>query len=179
MQPSRLEKWRRPFIGAAVAVPAPRPWGDQPLRGWRLRPVNDDVAYPNLMFHFLPLAIRYDGTAGAGGPWLPGPRRADVLRRPGLLRIVSTDPRVHPAIRFNYLSTAQDRREWVEAIQVARRILTQPAFEPYSTGELSPGPEVDDRRARSSPGSRAMPRPRSTRRARPGWASTPTPSRIR
>jgi choline dehydrogenase len=61
----------------------------------------------------------------------------------GSVKIVSTDPRVHPALRFNYLSTDQDRREWVEAIRVARGILTQPAFEPYSTGELSPGPTVE------------------------------------
>jgi choline dehydrogenase len=60
----------------------------------------------------------------------------------GSVKIVSTDPRVHPALRFNYLSTAQDRREWVEALQCSRRILTQPAFEPFNGGELSPGPTV-------------------------------------
>jgi choline dehydrogenase len=60
----------------------------------------------------------------------------------GWLRIRSRDPHEHPAIQFNYLSTEQDRREWVEAIRVARRILTQEAFAPYSTGELSPGPSV-------------------------------------
>src|SRR5207237_1483268 len=43
---------------------------------------------------------------------------------------------------FNYLSTAQDRREWVEAVRVGRTILNQPAFEPYNAGELSPGPAV-------------------------------------
>ena len=59
-----------------------------------------------------------------------------------VVRITSTDPHDHPAILFNYLSTDQDRREWVEAIHVARKILTQPAFEPYNGGELSPGPSV-------------------------------------
>jgi choline dehydrogenase len=58
------------------------------------------------------------------------------------VKIVSTDPRVHPALRFNYLSTEQDRREWVEAIHVARNILTQPAFDEFNAGELSPGPSV-------------------------------------
>ena len=58
------------------------------------------------------------------------------------MKIRSRDPRVHPALRFNYLSTDQDRREWVEAIQVARRILSQSAFAPFDGGELSPGPEV-------------------------------------
>jgi choline dehydrogenase len=61
----------------------------------------------------------------------------------GSVRIVSDDPRVHPALRFNYLSTEQDRREWVEAVRCARRILTQPAFDELSGGELSPGPSVD------------------------------------
>jgi len=50
---------------------------------------------------------------------------------------------VHPALRFNYLSTPTDQREWVEAIQIARKILTQPAFDDYNAGELSPGPQVE------------------------------------
>jgi choline dehydrogenase len=49
---------------------------------------------------------------------------------------------VRPALRFNYLSTDQDRREWIEAVHVARRILRQPAFDEFSGGEISPGPAV-------------------------------------
>jgi choline dehydrogenase len=44
---------------------------------------------------------------------------------------------------FNYLTTATDRKEWVEAIRVARNILNQPAFAPFNGGELSPGPSVE------------------------------------
>jgi choline dehydrogenase len=58
------------------------------------------------------------------------------------VKIVSPDPRVKPAIRFNYLSTPTDRKEWVEAVRCARSILTQPAFDAYNAGELSPGPSV-------------------------------------
>src|SRR6185369_6658667 len=61
----------------------------------------------------------------------------------GTLRITSTDPRVHPAIRFGYLSTDQDRREWVQAVRVARRILGQPALARYDGGETSPASGVD------------------------------------
>jgi choline dehydrogenase len=102
---------------------------------------HEDVAYPNLMFHFLPVAIRYDGTApqGHGYQVHVGPMYSDAR---GSVKIVSADSRTHPALRFNYLSTAQDRREWVEAIHCARKILTQPAFEPFNAGELSPGPAV-------------------------------------
>jgi choline dehydrogenase len=60
----------------------------------------------------------------------------------GSVRITSPDVRVKPALRFNYLSTPTDRREWVEAIRAARHILSQPAFAPYSGGEISPGPAV-------------------------------------
>ena len=60
----------------------------------------------------------------------------------GTLKITSTDPRRHPALRFNYLSTDQDRREWVEAVRVARDILGQPAMAPFNGGETSPGPSV-------------------------------------
>jgi choline dehydrogenase len=103
---------------------------------------NDEVAYPNLMFHFLPIAIRYDGTQPAGGHGYQvhiGPMYSNSR---GSVKITSTDPKAKPALRFNYLSTPEDRREWKEAIQIARKILNQPAFDPYNAGELSPGPGV-------------------------------------
>jgi choline dehydrogenase len=104
---------------------------------------NDDVDYPNLMFHFLPVAIRYDGsspTKGHGYQVHVGPMYSDVR---GTVRITSRDPKKHPALRFNYLSTPNDRREWIEAVHIARHILNQPAFAPYNDGELSPGPGVE------------------------------------
>ncbi len=61
----------------------------------------------------------------------------------GTVKIRSTNPREHPAIRFNYLSTETDRREWIEAIRTTRHILGQPAFAPYDGGEISPGPSVE------------------------------------
>jgi choline dehydrogenase len=106
---------------------------------------NDDVAYPNLMYHFLPIAVRYDGTLpeGGGGHGYQvhvGPMYSDAR---GTCKIVSDDPRRKPALRFNYLSTEQDKREWVEAIRVTRAILDAPAFAPFSGGEISPGKEVE------------------------------------
>jgi len=61
----------------------------------------------------------------------------------GTVAITDTDPLIHPSLRFNYLSTDQDGREWVEAIRLVRRILGQPAFEPFEGGELSPGSAVE------------------------------------
>ncbi len=104
---------------------------------------NEEVAYPNLMFHFLPIAIRYDGSKPAsehGYQVHIGPMYSDVR---GDLKIRSTDPFEHPAIRFNYLSTENDRREWIEMVRAARDILEQPAFAAFSGGEISPGSRVE------------------------------------
>jgi choline dehydrogenase len=61
----------------------------------------------------------------------------------GSVKITSIDPHVHPALRFNYLSTEQDRREWIECVRAARAILGQPAFDRFNGGELSPGASVE------------------------------------
>jgi choline dehydrogenase len=82
---------------------------------------NDEVAWPNLMFHFLPIAIRYDGSSPTGGHGYQvhiGPMYSDAM---GLGQDPLDRPREQPALRFNYLSTEQDRREWVEAIRVYPR----------------------------------------------------------
>jgi len=142
MQPSATQLWRRPFIGAQWMFLRSGPGASNHFEGGGFVRSNDDVTYPNLMFHFLPLAIRYDGSAGAKGHGYQvhvGPMYSDAR---GTLTLASRDPREHPALRFNYLSTAQDRREWVEAIRVARHILEQPALEEFDGGETSPGLSV-------------------------------------
>ncbi|TLW91836.1 choline dehydrogenase [Saccharomonospora piscinae] len=104
---------------------------------------NDVVDYPNLMFHFLPIAVRYDGTqidTPHGYQVHIGPMYSDVR---GDVKIRSRNPKDKPALRFNYLSTENDRKEWVEAVRVARDILKQPALDGYNGGEISPGPGVE------------------------------------
>jgi choline dehydrogenase len=136
-------KWQnRPWIGANWLFFRRGPGATNHFEGGGFARSNEEVDYPNLMFHFLPIAIRYDGSVPAGGHGYQvhiGPMYSDAR---GSVKITSTDPRVHPALRFNYVSTAQDRREWVEAVRVARNILNQPAFDSYNDGELSPGTSV-------------------------------------
>ncbi|HET8525029.1 MAG TPA: choline dehydrogenase [Actinomycetota bacterium] len=136
-------KWRyRPWIGFQWLFFRRGPGATNHFEGGGFARSNEDVAYPNLMFHFLPVAVRYDGSAPAGDHGYQvhvGPMYSDAR---GSVTIRSADPRVHPALRFNYLSTDQDRLEWVEAIHTARRILGQPAMAPFDGGELSPGANV-------------------------------------
>ena len=134
--------WRRPFIGAAWLFFRKGPGATNQFEAGGFTRSNKDVTYPNLMFHFLPLAIRYDGTGdtrGHGYQVHVGPMYSDSR---GWLKIKSADPFDKPAMQFNYLSTDQDRREWIEAVKVARTILTQPAMNDYNAGESSPGAAV-------------------------------------
>jgi choline dehydrogenase len=137
-------KWRwRPLVGAEWLFLRRGPGATNHFEAGGFVRGNDDVDYPNLMFHFLPIAVRYDGSAPASDHGYQvhiGPMYSDAR---GTVKITSTDPARKPALRFNYLSTEQDRREWVEAIRVARSILNQPAFAPFNGGELSPGPSVE------------------------------------
>ena len=142
MQPA-LADWRKPWIGFQWLFFRRGPGATNHFEGGGFVRSNEDVDYPNLMFHFLPLAIRYDGSGPKGGHGYQvhvGPMYSDAR---GSVKITSTDPSVHPALRFNYLSTDQDRREWVEAIRVARRILGQPALAEFDGGETSPGLAVE------------------------------------
>ncbi|HEY7761587.1 MAG TPA: choline dehydrogenase [Actinomycetota bacterium] len=138
-----MKMWRRPFIGAQWLFLRSGLGATNHFEAGGFVRSNDDVDYPNLMFHFLPIAIRYDGSAPAGDHGYQvhiGPMYSDAR---GSVKVMSPDPRAHPALRFNYLSTDQDRREWVEAIRVARSILNQPAFDPFNGGETSPGKSVE------------------------------------
>ncbi len=138
-----LAWWRRPIIGGEWLFGRRGLGASNHFEAGGFVRSNEEVAYPNLMFHFLPIAIRYDGTSPAGGHGYQvhvGPMNSDAR---GSVKLKSDDPRVHPALQFNYLSTDQDRWEWVEAVRVARRLLNQPAFDRYNGGELSPGHEVE------------------------------------
>ncbi|MEM8746187.1 MAG: choline dehydrogenase [Actinomycetota bacterium] len=147
-----LARWRAPWIGMQWLARR-GPAATNHFEAGAFVKSNPNESYPNLMFHFLPIAIRYDGSSPriAEGPHAGskvadgyqvhvGPMYSDAR---GTVKITSVDPTRHPAVRFNYLSTEQDRREWVEAVRTARHILSQPAFERYDDGELSPGPSVE------------------------------------
>ncbi|MGC6484827.1 MAG: choline dehydrogenase [Candidatus Puniceispirillales bacterium] len=97
------------------------------------------VAYPDIQFHFLPVAIRYDGTAPAEGHGFQlhvGPMRSASR---GWVRITSAAPEAAPEIRFNYMSEDQDWVEFRRCIRLSREILAQPAMDPYRGHEIQPG----------------------------------------
>jgi choline dehydrogenase len=134
--------WNAPWIGFQWLFFRSGPASTNHFEAGGFMRSNDEVAYPNLQFHFLPLAVRYDGSSPASGHGYQvhvGPMNSDAR---GSIRIKSADPHEYPSLRFNYLSTDTDRREWVEAVRCARHILNQPAMDEFNAGEISPGPSV-------------------------------------
>ena len=137
-----LKWYRQPIVGLEWLFKRTGPAATNHFEAGGFARSDPSVAYPNLMLHFLPLAVRYDGSAPSRGHAYQvhvGPMYSNSR---GSVRIASSDPNASPHIKFNYLSTEEDRREWLEAIQCVRKILQQPAFEPYNDGELSPGPSI-------------------------------------
>lgn len=97
------------------------------------------LQWPNLQYHFLPAAMRYDGRVafkGHGFQVHVGPNKAESR---GRVQIRSADPLAKPSILFNYLSTEQDRQDWLDCIRLTREIIHQPAMDLYRGDEIQPG----------------------------------------
>jgi len=142
MQPA-LRWWNKPKIGLEWLLARRGAAATNHFEAGGFVRSNDEVGYPNVQLHFLPLAIRYDGTsptAGHGYQVHAGPTLSDAS---GTVRIRSGDHRDPPSLKFNYLSTDQDRREWIETIRLTRKIMNQPALRDFNGGEISPGPKVE------------------------------------
>ena len=100
------------------------------------------VQHPDLQYHFLPMAVRYDGKSAAVGHGFQahvGPMRPTSR---GHVRVRSADPSAAPEILFNYLGTEQDRKEIRAAVRLTRELFAQKAFDRFRGVELSPGPAV-------------------------------------
>ncbi|MDQ2088309.1 choline dehydrogenase [Marimonas arenosa] len=97
------------------------------------------VEYPDIQFHFLPFAVRYDGRAAAEGHGFQahvGPMRSPSR---GTVTLRSPDPRAAPRIFFNYMSTDQDWQDFRRCLRLTREIFTKEAFQPFVKHEIQPG----------------------------------------
>ena len=100
------------------------------------------IDYPDIQFHFLPIAVRYDGKIAAEGHGFQahvGPMRSPSR---GAVSLRSSDPMADPLIRFNYMSDPQDWWEFRQCIRLTREIFAQEAFKPFVKHEIQPGAAV-------------------------------------
>ena len=101
------------------------------------------IKYPDIQYHFLPVAIRYDGKAPAeshGFQAHVGPMRSASR---GWVRLRSRDPAAPPVIQFNYMSTPEDWRDFRTCIRLTREIFRQEAFKPFAGREIAPGAAIE------------------------------------
>lgn len=103
---------------------------------------DDSFTWPNIQYHFLPIAINYNGS----NPIKVHSFQAHMgsMRSPsrGRVHLRTKNPHDHPSILFNYMSTEQDWREFRAGIRITRKIMQQPALAPYVGREISPGINV-------------------------------------
>ena len=101
------------------------------------------LEWPNIQYHFLPAAMRYDGNAAMKGHGYQVHAGVNKVSSRGNVRIKSSDPSAKPSIIFNYLQTEEDRQDWRDCIRLTREILSQPALDEFNGGEANPGLEVE------------------------------------
>ena len=100
------------------------------------------IDYPDIQYHFLPIAVRYDGRAVAEGHGFQahvGPMRS---KSRGAVTLRSADPKAAPVIRFNYMSHPDDWTEFRKCVRLTREIFAQEAFRPFVKHEIQPGQTV-------------------------------------
>ncbi len=104
---------------------------------------SESVAYPDIQFHFLPVAMTYDGSHRADGHGFQAHVGPMLSPSRGHVRIRSANPAAHPEIRFNYMSDPEDWRVFRAAIRAARNVFSQSAFDDLRGPELMPGADAD------------------------------------
>ena len=100
------------------------------------------LKWPNIQYHFLPAAMRYDGQAAVDGHGFQvhvGPNKPESR---GKVWIESNDPEAKPRIHFNYIGTEQDKQDWRDTIRLTREILQQSALDEYRGEEIQPGMNI-------------------------------------
>jgi choline dehydrogenase len=101
------------------------------------------VDYPDIQYHFIPAAVRYDGKAAAKGHGFQahvGPMRS---KSRGAVTLRSPDPRAKPVIKFNYMSHPDDWADFRHCVRLTREIFSQAAFDSFRGAEISPGSHVE------------------------------------
>ena len=101
------------------------------------------IEWPNIQYHFLPAAMRYDGKASMDGHGYQVHAGVNSPTSRGSIKINSPDPEAKPTILFNYLQSEQDRQDWRDCIRLTREILNQPALDDFRGEEANPGLEVN------------------------------------
>ena len=139
---SAIKPWRRAWIGARWLLRKDGLGATNHFETCGFIRSRAGVAYPDIQYHFLPMAVAYDGSTLAqehGFQAHVGPMRS---KSRGWVRLASADPLDKPRISFNYLSHADDWVEMRACVRLTRELFAQPAFDRYRGREIQPGAAV-------------------------------------
>ncbi|PWE28206.1 choline dehydrogenase [Pararhodobacter marinus] len=134
--------WGKAYVGAKWLLSKTGPGASNQFESCGFIRSAAGIDYPDIQYHFLPIAVRYDGQAVAEGHGFQthvGPMRS---KSRGTVRLRSTDPADNPVIRFNYMSHPDDWTEFRTAIRLTREIIAQPAMAKFVKHEIQPGAAV-------------------------------------
>jgi len=134
-----LQWWNQPQIGAQWMFLGSGLGASNQFEAGGFIRTRDEFEWPNIQYHFLPVAINYNGSNAVKEHGFQA--HVGSMRSPsrGRIQLTSRDPRKHPSILFNYMSSEQDWQAFRDAIRITREIMAQPALDAYRGRELSPG----------------------------------------
>ena len=134
-----LKWWNQPAIGAQWMFLGTGIGASNQFEAGGFIRSDESFGWPNIQYHFLPVAISYNGTNAIEAHGFQA--HVGSMRSPsrGRIRARSRNPHDAPSIQFNYMSTERDWREFRDAIRITREIMGQQALAPYRGRELSPG----------------------------------------
>ncbi|RJG12412.1 choline dehydrogenase [Pseudomonas cavernicola] len=136
-----LQWWNQPAIGAEWLFLGKGIGASNQFEAGGFIRTRDEFEWPNIQYHFLPVAINYNGSNAVKEHGFQA--HVGSMRSPsrGRVQVRSKDPREYPSILFNYMSSEQDWQEFRDGIRITREIMQQPALDPYRGKEISPGLE--------------------------------------
>jgi len=134
-----LQWWNQPQIGAEWMFLGTGLGASNQFEAGGFIRSRPEFEWPNIQYHFLPVAINYNGSNAVSEHGFQA--HVGSMRSPsrGRINLTSRDPRKHPSILFNYMSSEQDWQEFRDGIRLTREIMNQPALDPYRGREISPG----------------------------------------
>ncbi|CAM2186828.1 choline dehydrogenase [Burkholderia cenocepacia] len=134
-----LKWWNQPKIGLEWMLNGTGLGASNHFEAGGFIRTRDDDLWPNIQYHFLPVAINYNGSNAIEMHGFQA--HVGSMRSPsrGRVKLRSRDPNDHPSILFNYMAEALDWREFRDAIRATREIMRQPALDRYRGRELNPG----------------------------------------
>ncbi|AIL32193.1 choline dehydrogenase [Basilea psittacipulmonis] len=130
--------WNQPAIGAEWLFKGTGLGASNQFEGGGFIRTHDKFEWPNIQYHFLPIAVRYDGRSASKTHSFQAHVGSMRSLSRGRVKLKSRDPKEHPSILFNYMSHEQDWEEFRAAIRITREIMNQPALDPYRGKPITP-----------------------------------------